>query len=197
VKIALPDLTRLLNGSVNTRDQQTEAGSSQQSRNTRYPARQEAQTRHDGVAPNEWRRIDTDVNGEWSYYLILEQFLKSQAESRRAAAGWAGDRYDLYEQPQTGQVLIAQVSTWDTENDAQEFFDAYVKRTSLRYAGATKTDTPLESADSKLETRKRYTWQTKEGTVVVERRGLRVLIIEGVPDGADANSFIRVLSSNR
>ena len=40
-----------------------------------------------------WKEIDSDVNGEWSYYLILDQFLNSPSESRRAAAGWAGDRF--------------------------------------------------------------------------------------------------------
>src|SRR6266436_370946 len=35
-----------------------------------------------------WKRIDYDVNGEWSYYLIIDQFLKSATESKRAAAGW-------------------------------------------------------------------------------------------------------------
>ena len=51
-----------------------------------------------------WRRIDSDVNGEWSYYLILDQFLNSPAESKRAAAGWAGDRYALYEGPRRSGV---------------------------------------------------------------------------------------------
>ncbi|MDQ2921822.1 MAG: hypothetical protein M3R52_09480, partial [Acidobacteriota bacterium] len=69
-----------------------------------------------------WKEIDSDVNGEWSYYLILDQFLNSPAESRRAAAGWAGDRYEIYEEPKRGQVLIAHVAAWDTENDAHEFF---------------------------------------------------------------------------
>ena len=79
-----------------------------------------------------WRRLDYDVQGEWGFYLILDQFLKSPAESRRAAAGWGGDRFAVYEGPK-GEVLIASLSTWDTENDAREFFDAYVKRTQLRY----------------------------------------------------------------
>src|SRR5437667_3807164 len=50
-----------------------------------------------GLLGSKWKRIDYDVSGEWSYYLILDQFLNSQAESRRAAAGWGGDRYEIYE----------------------------------------------------------------------------------------------------
>jgi hypothetical protein len=141
-----------------------------------------------------WRRIDSDVNGEWSYYLILDQFLNSPAESKRAAAGWAGDRYALYEGPKA-QVFLAQLALWDSDNDAREFFDAYAKRTELRYPGARQ----LGSADSitrnsKVETRNSLSWQTTEGRVIIELRGLRVLILEGVPEGVDSDALVKTLS---
>ena len=95
-------------------------------------AKRELLTAHRSLLTGAWRRIAYDVQGEWGFYLILDQFLKSPAESRRAAAGWGGDRFAVYEGPK-GEVLIASLSVWDTENDAREFFDAYVKRTELRY----------------------------------------------------------------
>jgi len=75
------------------------------------------------VAVSSWRRLAYDVNGEWSLYLILDSFLKSRAESNRAAAGWGGDRYEVFEGP-NGGVLLAMLTAWDTEQDAHEFFDA-------------------------------------------------------------------------
>jgi hypothetical protein len=132
-----------------------------------------------------WRRIDSDVNGEWTYYLFLDQFLNNPVESKRAAAGWAGDRYALYEGP-GGQVFLAQVAAWDTENDALEFFDAYVKRTGLRYPEAGKTDSAF--------TDKRREWSTNEGGVLIDLRGQRVTILEGIPTGADPNSLLKALS---
>src|SRR6266481_2742632 len=89
-----------------------------------------------------WKRLDYDVEGEWGFYLILDEFLKSPAESHRAAAGWGGDRFAVYEGPK-GEILIASLSVWDTENDAREFFDAYVKRTELRYPGAERLGIPV------------------------------------------------------
>src|SRR6266536_3153901 len=56
--------------------------------------------------PPAWKRLDSDVNGEWGFYLILDQFLKSPAESRRAAAGWGGDRFALYEGPRGEAMLV-------------------------------------------------------------------------------------------
>jgi hypothetical protein len=116
-----------------------------------------------------WRQIDSDVNGEWSFYLILDQFLKSAAMSRQAAAGWAGDRYDVYENAR-GQSVYISLSAWDTEKDAREFFDAYIKRAKLRYSNARViSDEPA-----------RWLARTSEGDVSVEIRGKRVLVFEGL-----------------
>ncbi|HKO42485.1 MAG TPA: hypothetical protein VJU84_04305 [Pyrinomonadaceae bacterium] len=134
-----------------------------------------------------WRQIETDVNGEWGYYLALDEFLKSPAESKRAAAGWGGDKYALYEHSTTGDLFLVQVALWDTVEDAKEFFDAYVKRTALRYPEATQED-----KNASTETIRR--WQTREGGVLIELRGTRVVILEGVPGNVSARdlaSYIR------
>jgi hypothetical protein len=135
-----------------------------------------------------WRRIDTDVNGEWGYYLILDGFLNDEKTSRAAAAGWGGDRYALYENQQTHETVMAQLTAWDTEQDAQEFFDAYAKRTALRYK--TKSDAGDVSRDSL-----RITWHTPEGVAVIERSGARVAILEGLNAKADADKLMRSLTA--
>jgi len=167
VKVTLPDLTSILNG----RNQRSETRGQRPTRNTAGSSLQ---------APASWKRIASDVNGEWGCYLILDQFLKSPADSRRAAAGWAGDRFALYENA-GGEVLYVQVSTWDTPNDAREFFDAYVKRTELRYPGAGPADaTPTDSS-------RRF--RTSEGLAWVGLNGPRVIVAEGVADDAVLKSL--------
>ena len=135
-----------------------------------------------------WKKLDTDVNGEWSFYLILDQFLNAPAESKRAAAGWAGDRYAFYEGPKVGEGLLVQMTAWDTENDAREFFDAYTKRTMLRYPSAGEPT--KSSVDSQHET---SSWKTSEGEVTLELRGDRVLIVEGLPEKVDRAAIIKSL----
>ena len=120
--------------------------------------------------PAVWRRLDSDVNGEWGFYLILDQFLKSSAESKRAAAGWGGDHYEVYEN-RRGQVVYVSVSAWDTERDAREFFDAYVARTRLRYS-----DTVTAAVNDS------WSAQTSEGNVLIQLRGKQVVAVEGLPD---------------
>ena len=134
-----------------------------------------------------WKRVDYDVNGEWGYYLILDEFLKSRTESRAASAGWGGDRYSVYNEPKSGAVCITQLSSWDSDSDAQEFFDAYARRTTARYGDI------VPSEETSREDYQSSAWQTKEGAVLLERRGSRVLIVEGVPDKTDAKALVSKL----
>lgn len=144
-----------------------------------------------------WKRTDYDVNGEWSLYQILDQFLNASAESRRAAAGWAGDRYALYEGSKPGDVVILQLTAWDTQVDAREFFDAYAKRTWRRYPKAEATEITSAEAEkgvnaaAQSQVNERHEWQTDEGRVVVELKGSRVLIIEGIPENADPKALVK------
>ena len=173
VKVKLPDLTSMSNG----RNERSEIRSQRSEISRTKPA--------SSLKPlASWKRIASDVNGEWGFYLILDQFLKSPAESRRAAAGWAGDRFALYESAK-GDVLYVSLSTWDTENDAREFFDAYVKRTQLRYSDATLIDA-ASTASSKR-------FRTSEGIMTITLDGSRVLVAEGVPNDATLRSVLRVL----
>ena len=129
-----------------------------------------------------WRRIEFDVNGEWGLYLVLDQFLKSSSDSKRAAAGWGGDRYAVYEN-QRGEVLYVSISAWDTEKDAREFFDAYVKRTRLRYP----------AAQAHADTGTGWSARTAEGSVSIEIRGKRIVVIEGLPQSVPSRAILRSL----
>jgi hypothetical protein len=137
---------------------------------------------------NKWKQIDVDVNGEWGYYLILNEFLKSDVESKRAAAGWGGDISSLYEGRKPGEVVIAELSAWDTEPDAVEFFNAYAKRTEGRYKSAIIL--PVKAGSKAIEEK---AWRTDEGNVFMQRRGSRVLILEGIPEGRDARALMAKL----
>jgi hypothetical protein len=140
-----------------------------------------------GLLGKGWARLDYDVNGEWSYFQILDEYLRAEKESQQAVAGWGGDRFALYENRANRQVLLAQLTAWDTERDAAEFFDAYVKRTERRYKGAV-ADT---RASVPVATRRVWRTTTGEGMVVMERQGARVAILEGVPEKADANALLK------
>ena len=130
-----------------------------------------------------WKKLDYDVNGEWGNYLILDEYLNDAAESKRASAGWGGDRFALYETGKPDEFFVAQLTAWDTPVDAEEFFNAYARRTVKRYPDAKE----LKSDDDRFE------WQTSSGRVVLELRGSRVAIVEGVPAATDANKLLHAI----
>jgi hypothetical protein len=130
-----------------------------------------------------WKMAENDVEGEWGYYLILDQILESPDVSKKASAGWGGDRYALFTGPKSTDVLVVQKTVWDTERDAREFFDAYVARTTKRYGVQPSAETDAERAS----------WKTSEGGVLVKISGTTVLILEGVPNGANANALASAL----
>jgi hypothetical protein len=134
-----------------------------------------------------WKKLDSDVNGEWGNYLILDEFLNDTVESKQASAGWGGDRFALYETGKPDEFFVAQFTTWDTPVDAREFFDAYAKRTSKRYPEAKE----LKSTGDRIE------WQTASGGVAMELRGSRVAIVEGVPSSTDADTLLRTIWQQR
>ena len=133
-----------------------------------------------------WKRIDSDVNGEWGCYLVLDEFLNNTAESKRSAAGWGGDRFALYETGKPGEIFLAELTAWDTPSDAREFFDAYAKRTVNRYPEAKAT-----------KSGERMSWETAAGRVVMELRGSRVAILEGVPAKINADKLFRMIWQQR
>jgi hypothetical protein len=130
-----------------------------------------------------WKMADNDVEGEWGYYLILDQILASPDVSKKASEGWGGDRYALFTGPKPADVLVVQKTVWDSEQDAREFFDAYVTRTSKRYG--VEPSAPPDAEHS--------LWKTSEGGALVKISGASVLILEGIPDGADANALAAAL----
>jgi hypothetical protein len=140
-----------------------------------------------------WKRIDTDVNGEWSYYLILDEYLKSPQESRKAAAGWGGDRYSVYEEPKSGKVCLVQFSSWDTAQDANEFYDAYAKRTERRYNGAERIASPYTGGSYSSKWFEGQTWRTNEGLVFIVRNSEKIIVVEGLPETADIKKVAAIL----
>jgi hypothetical protein len=179
VKVTLPDITNLLNAPGQrsaVRDQRSEVIKDVSG----------VSPGGNGLASNlkplaSWHRILSDVNGEWGTYLLLDQFLNSPAESRRAAAGWAGDRYAIYESS-AGQALYVSSSTWDTLNDANEYFDAYARRVPLRYPGAAAQPSAAPNRSIKFQK-----WITSEGPVSLEQDGLRVVVVEGYSESRMPN----------
>src|SRR6201986_3289092 len=51
-----------------------------------------------------WKMADNDVEGEWGYYLILDQILASPDVSKKASAGWGGGASARFTGPKPNDV---------------------------------------------------------------------------------------------
>jgi len=141
----------------------------------KFLAREQPMTVHlanvDKLLGRDWKRLDQDINGEFGCLLVLAEFIDKKLAAR-AAEGWNGDRYAFYEHPRTGRSILIQLTTWDTELDAREFFRAYADRTIKRYKDAQESVAMTAIRN----------WHTGEGEAYMELRGKDVLIVEGAEE---------------
>lgn len=84
------------------------------------------------VAAAGWRDADAAIHGELYFRVLLRRNGVTAPAARKAAAGWDGDRYRAW-RTEDGRTAFVLATTWDTEKDAQEFFDAYRSTLAAKY----------------------------------------------------------------
>ena len=117
-----------------------------------------------------WKKLKRDVLGEFLLPVVLQQFLPED-EARQSAAGWRGDRYELFEHQDTGRLLLVCVTAWDTPGDATEFFHSYTKLVALKYPGWVRRA---------LEDQSGHIWQQDQRSLMLRQHEHVVQIVEGV-----------------
>ena len=113
--------------------------------------------------------LHSEVIGEFVTSVLLKQYIPEN-EAVEAAAGWGGDRFASFEDLHTGEVMFIWLTAWDSEEEAIEFYRAWDHLVLSRYgdsiARAEGTGTMLLR-------------ETGSDIVFLERRGDRVLLVEG------------------
>ena len=95
-----------------------------------------------------WTEVTQDTLGEFFLQAYLEtDFDVSKAAA--AAAGWGGDRFTLLSNASGENVMVLPI-VWDTENDAQEFFDTFVEFTAARTQGQWEPDVEGEASPQRM-----------------------------------------------
>ncbi|MEZ4518179.1 MAG: hypothetical protein R3C44_15615 [Chloroflexota bacterium] len=98
----------------------------------------------------DWVQVDEDILGEFFLREYLDQEV-STSTATRTATGWGGDRYAVYWNETTDDLVMALHLVWDTPEDAAEFAETY----SL-YAAALLDAEPQEQPDGRI------CWQADE-----------------------------------
>jgi len=123
--------------------------------------------------------IKADTLGEFITSVYLDEFLHDPQRAERAAEGWSGDSYTLWQASGERQAFAWQIA-WDTPRDADELFDAYSDLLRKR-SGEAGT---VEREDADL------TWYSGDaGSGLVRRTSDRTLVLWG-PDRATVEKLL-------
>ncbi len=124
------------------------------------------------IVADGWKFSYHNVAGEFGTRLILDEFkVEDSRTRRRAAEGWDGDRYFVFENAR-GAPAGVWMTTWDSEEDAKEFQALYTLVLESKHEKAVR-----ETADQKV------TFAKNGMKAVLERRGSDVLVVDGFGEG--------------
>ncbi len=113
-----------------------------------------------------WTLQDSDVLGELYTRTYLENYL-SRGAAQSAAEGWDGDSL-VYLKNEAGEWLLVWRLTWDTTEDAEEFFEAYTAYVYDKYNGQWQS--LVERSTSRQ-------WATVERDVYLGLSGQDTLVV--------------------
>lgn len=106
-----------------------------------------------------WQELDQDVLGEIGFLVwLIDQVAEETAIN--GAAGWDGDTYTLWVD-ETGRRLVAELSLWESEAEATEFYEAFSAYMNHREEESTGPGR----------------WQHQEGVTLLSRQERQVLIL--------------------
>jgi len=118
--------------------------------------------------------VTEDELGEYALGAVLGLHLGEQA-GRTAAAGWRGDRYRLWEEPD-GRLVIAYLLATESERVAGAFAQSYAKALEKRHPALSGKGVPAPGGAL-------VTWRDGGRAFAVDRRGTEVLVLEQMPAG--------------
>jgi hypothetical protein len=122
-----------------------------------------------------WHLVNSSPLGEIGIKGLLMASMPEKIAAR-AAAGWGGDRAFLFENPKS-EPLFVWKSIWDTDKDAEEFFDAYL--TSLQKNALSPTVDRAKGTQ---------VWKATDAAGVptyIERQGRNVVVVRGTQENVD------------
>ena len=126
------------------------------------------------VLVDSWHEIDRDVLGEAGFLVWLIDQVEEQI-AIDGAAGWDGDTYTLWVDD-ADHRLLAELSQWETEAEAGQFYAAFSEYMNLRQEG----NRGYQEAGARF-------WEDEAGITLLSQQGRQVLIVTA-PDKSLLNN---------
>lgn len=123
------------------------------------------------ILNNSWSKVHEDTLGEFVIRSLLKQF-SDLPTAFLVSEGWGGDRVILFEEIANKKTFLILLSSWDSREDAEEFFWGYQDVVKNKYL----EEKPITSSEPNVRL-----WNSEKGDILLEIRGEDVLVIEGAP----------------
>ena len=114
-----------------------------------------------------WETLEEGVLGEFTISLYLKNRLP-RVRAANAAEFWGGDAYALIRNDEQDESALVSLSTWDSVEDAQDFFNAVVSYYETPGSGSGKVTISDEGVRR---------WDSGERSIYVSSEGDEVLLI--------------------
>jgi len=124
-----------------------------------------------------WSELTWDVLGELVTEIVFEEF--GIPRPYKVAAGWDGDKFVVLENEVEGKILLVWFTTWDSEEDASEFYVAYSNVIKKKYI--VQDLPPLKFQLGENTRHKEFIDKGDNSIILIEQKGKDVLIIESAP----------------
>ena len=138
-----------------------------------------------------WERIHEDTLGEYNLFLLIEKHLKSKGLNvpKNVSEGWDGDEVNFYKDTSAEDTYaLVWVSVWDTTNDADEFYDAYVSM--IPEKRKLNKVSLVSYGENKAQ------WKTEDNKYYVAvKKDKAVFIIEEIPQNILEDTLNKVLNT--
>lgn len=115
-----------------------------------------------------WRKLDENAMGEFGWKEVLKQFL-GEENGKSIASAWDGDRYAIYEQKDTKDLVLFARLRLDSEEHAGRFFTNYADALLKKYQLQT----------SPARTSGFFSFETPAGGVFLRCFGVDCITLEG------------------
>lgn len=100
----------------------------------KYPEEKPVDIDIDEIVPD-WELIDSNTMGEFNIRLLLSIYL-GEYEGVPPSSGWGGDKWQVWEDPNTKKLKVIWYTIWDTPMDTDKFFNAFRRLARRRFLNA-------------------------------------------------------------
>ncbi len=80
----------------------------------------------------DWEVLDVNTIGEIQWRVIFSEYEMGYV-AKEASAGWDGDIYAILKKKNSDNLLLLLYTSWDTDEDANEFAENYLKLLKIKY----------------------------------------------------------------